>query len=82
MFLKVFNEIEVCGQKSDERTNGRTNGDIEALADARRALKNMHKPRKNRASQQTLGTSCFFHGVIFLTKIEPGLTLRTTEKVS
>ena len=35
--------MKVCGQKSDERTDGRTNertnGDIEALADARRALK-------------------------------------------
>ena len=31
--------MKVCGQKSDERTNERTNGDIEALADARRALK-------------------------------------------
>ena len=34
----LSNEIEVCGQKSHGRTNERTNGDIEALADARRAL--------------------------------------------
>ena len=36
----MCNEIEVCGQKRDGRTNERTNGDIEALADARRALEN------------------------------------------
>ena len=35
-----MNEIEVCGQKSHGRTDERTNGGIEALADARRALEN------------------------------------------
>ena len=35
----VSNKIEVCGQKSDGRTDERSNGDIEALADARQALK-------------------------------------------
>ena len=60
MFLKVFNEIEVCGQKSDGRTDGRTNGDIEALADARRALE---KPY----TQNQLGTSFLtLHTLFFL----------------
>ena len=31
----------VVKNQTDERTNGRTNGDIEALADAGRALENI-----------------------------------------
>ena len=42
-----MNEIEVCGQKS----HGRTNGDIKALADARRALENHFKGETSSKNQ-------------------------------
>ena len=45
--------------QTDERTNGRTNGDIEVLADARRALKK-YDNNIIALKQQLLGINFYF----------------------